>query len=125
MTSAKRKESQPPKSASPAPDEVRTSSTPHLPPKKKIDWNSFTSKSECLNATAAEMQLDAVSREGVNVHVASYFYSIDGWPLIVPRQLYSCVLRGISKTQIDGSAGHASQLEGFRVAGKALVHTCH
>ena len=109
LTSAKRKESLPPKSASPAPKEVKTCSTPHMPSKKKIDWNSFTSKSDFLNATTAEMQLDAASREGVNVTLRATSTPLrDGHSLYLTNSTPVCS-RGIPKTQIDGSAGHATQ----------------
>ena len=91
---AKRKESFEPKPNSPAPKEVRRASTPIRPLKAPVDWCSIGVKDEFLIKTTEEFMVNAHSREGINIHVAAYFYTSDDWPLPTREQLASCVMKG-------------------------------
>ena len=62
-----------------------------------MDWTSVATKDEFLIKTTKELMVHAHSREGINIHVAAYFYTSDNWLLSTPEQLASCVMKGDSR----------------------------
>ena len=96
---------------------------------KSIKWNEVRSKTHFLDAAKSSFQLDPISAEGVNTHVAGYYYGVEGWGVTHPHQLGSCVLKMNSQEShrwvcwhcSDSSSGRRTHLS-FKTSAEQSLH---
>ena len=107
----------------PAPAEVASYEEP--------DWTRIASKEEFLRTVTAELSMDPSSMEGINFHIASYYYvQEDGWTCSHPAQLSSCSLRRDAAEShrwtcwacAHSSKGKLSPLHFFKTSAEQLEH---